>query len=149
MPRRATHSSVGATAGMVAAVYRVRAMPADHAVAAAVGGLLGGAIGGVVPDVLEPATHPNHRGFAHSAVAGGALVFAPVAEFEASCQAKAAAWDEAAGANPQGSAERSRAELRAWLWRLLAGAAVGIVAGYASHLVLDACTPRSLPLIGR
>jgi hypothetical protein len=33
------------------------------------------------------------------------------------------------------------------LWRFLAGAVPGLLAGYASHLVLDAVTPAGLPLI--
>jgi hypothetical protein len=33
------------------------------------------------------------------------------------------------------------------LCRILAGVAVGLPGGYASHLVLDACTPAMLPII--
>jgi membrane-bound metal-dependent hydrolase YbcI (DUF457 family) len=36
-----------------------------------------------------------------------------------------------------------------FLWRFLAGALGGFQAGYASHLVLDAATPMSLPLVCR
>ena len=32
--------------------------------------------------------------------------------------------------------------------RLLSGAMAGLIAGYLSHLALDACTPKSLPLLG-
>lgn len=33
------------------------------------------------------------------------------------------------------------------LWRLAAGFANGLAAGYLSHLALDAVTPRSIPLL--
>ena len=148
MPGRATHSWVGAAAGATAAVYRVRDMPADQVLAAALGGVLGGWIGGVAPDVVEPATNPNHRGFAHSVSVGGALAYVPTTAVAAWCTAKAAAWDQSACVLPVGAPERSQAELKAWLWRAAAGTAIGMVAGYASHLLLDARTPRGLPLLG-
>jgi len=34
------------------------------------------------------------------------------------------------------------------LCRLMAGAAVGVIGGYGSHLLLDGFSPQSLPLIG-
>jgi hypothetical protein len=33
------------------------------------------------------------------------------------------------------------------MWRLAAGFANGLAAGYISHLALDAATPRSIPLL--
>lgn len=148
MPGRRTHTWVGGATGLVAAVYRVRGMPDGQVIAAALGGFLGGWLGGIAPDGLEPATDPNHRKFAHSVVAAGTLCLAPTTQFEAWCMANAAAWDQAAFAHPAGTAERSQAELKAWLWRVVAGAAIGAIAGYASHLLLDAGTPRGLPMIG-
>ncbi len=38
-------------------------------------------------------------------------------------------------------------DLFALLWRLAAGFANGLAAGYISHLALDAVTPRSIPLL--
>jgi hypothetical protein len=34
-------------------------------------------------------------------------------------------------------------------WEFLAGFLNGLMAGYTSHLALDALTPRSIPLLGR
>jgi hypothetical protein len=112
------------------------------------GGLLGGWVGGVLPDVLEPAVDPNHRKAAHSVAAGGVLTLARLAEWQAACRSAAEAAGHRAIMHPLGSPERSRAEWDVLLWRLVAGALVGLVAGYASHLVLDAGTPRSIPLVG-
>jgi hypothetical protein len=49
-----------------------------------------------------------------------------------------------------GTTESERAQALLWMvvFRLLAGALPGFVAGYASHLVMDFRTPRCLPLIG-
>jgi hypothetical protein len=148
MPNRATHARAGAAVGVGAAVYCAREAPTEQLLAEAVGGLLGGWLGGVMPDVLEPATSPNHRKLAHSAVAGGALTLARIAEWQASCRTAADAAASRATAHPLGTSERSRAEWEVLLWRLLAGALVGFVAGYASHLALDAGTARGLPLLG-
>lgn len=148
MPNRATHARAGAAVGVLAAVYRARESPTNQLVAEAIGGLLGGWLGGVIPDILEPATSPNHRRLAHSAAAGGALTLARIAEWQASCRAAADAAASRALAHPLGTSERTRAEWDVLFWRLLAGALVGLVAGYASHLVLDAGTARGLPLLG-
>lgn len=148
MPNRATHAKVGAAVGATVAVYRARSAPVNHVIAEGVGGLLGGWVGGVLPDVLEPATSPNHRRFAHSVVAGGTLTFARLAEWQATCRTSADRAAEVAILHPADSPERSQAELSALFWRFLAGALVGLVAGYASHLILDATTTRGLPFIG-
>jgi len=101
-----------------------------------------------MPDVLEPATLPNHRKFAHSLVTAGALTLAKVAEWQADCRRRSAAHGEAALSLLRRSKARTDAELAAVRWSFLAGLIAGFFAGYASHLVLDAATTRSLPLIG-
>ena len=148
MPNGATHARVGAASGVAVAAYRARTAPMDQLIAEAVGGLIGGWVGGVLPDLLEPATSPNHRKLAHSAAAGGALTFARIAEWQATCRAAADAAAIRALSHPLGSRDRERAQWDVLLWRLLAGVLVGLVAGYASHLVLDAGTPKGLPLLG-
>lgn len=148
MPNRRTHGVVGAlTGGTVAAVRVSNAATPDFA-AEMIGGIIGGWIGGVLPDVIEPATSPNHRQLAHSVLAGGVLSLARVAEWQAGCRRSASAVAQRALLLPVGSPERGDAELAAAAWRLAAGILIGLVVGYASHLALDACTPRGLPLIG-
>ena len=77
MAKRRTHMAMGATAGALAYILQ-NPLPGGemskeerdawwlNAVASAVGG----AIGGYLPDMLEPATSPNHREFFHSVTAG-------------------------------------------------------------------------------
>jgi len=149
MPTRRIHGGVGALSGGTVAAVRVSNAVVPQFAAETIGGVIGGWIGGVLPDVLEPATSPNHRQFAHSMLAGGALTLARVAEGQARRRASANAVANRALLLPVGSRERGDAELAAMAWRLAAGILIGFVVGYASHLALDACTSRGLPLIGR
>jgi len=80
---------------------------------------LGGAVGGAAPDILEPAYHPNHRQAFHS-VGTLAVVGAGTATALRRLDN-----------SPQNVFFRS----------------FGL--GYASHLVLDATTPKGLPLLGK
>ena len=73
-----------------------------------------------LPDVIEPADHPHHRQFAHSFATGGILV--------------RLAANQCAVEN--GGLTESQ--------KILLAASI---AGYLSHVVADACTPRCAPLI--
>jgi inner membrane protein len=76
-----------------------------------------------LPDCLEPAIHPNHRQFFHSLAFAGALIawFVKLRDWKPE--------------TPEGI-----------IWR-----ALGMIAipAYLTHLLLDATTARSLPLLGR
>jgi membrane-bound metal-dependent hydrolase YbcI (DUF457 family) len=76
-----------------------------------------------LPDVIEPAAHPNHRQFFHSCVFAGVVAWAAYRAYK---------WEPA---TPTEDAIRFIA---------LIGAGA-----YLVHLVLDAGTAKSLPLIGR
>ncbi|MEY8216422.1 MAG: metal-dependent hydrolase [Colwellia sp.] len=78
------------------------------------------AVGG---DFLEPATNPHHRQFCHSVLTAGVVSF--------------------------GLFEAMKWNANSTLEKITRG--VVLIAGfsYLSHLVLDATTPRSLPLIGK
>ena len=107
MPNRATHEAVGAASGAAFALLRVGGdAPTLQAVAEVLGGALGGWMGGVIPDVLEPATTPNHRELAHSIAAGGTLTLARLAEWQASCRTEAKGCEARALVFPLGSAAR-------------------------------------------
>lgn len=87
--------------------------------------LLGAGLGAVftnLPDLLEPASHPNHRQFFHSLVFAGMLGAAAHKVYK---------WETD---NPVDETIR---------FVLLAGAGA-----YLVHLILDATTPKSLPLLG-
>lgn len=76
-----------------------------------------------LPDILEPAFHPNHRQFFHSLTFAGMVGLAAYKLYK---------WQPT---NPGDEALR---------FVLLVGAG-----SYLIHLLLDAKTPKSLPLIGR
>ena len=77
-----------------------------------------GALAAAAPDVLEPALHPNHRSICHSMAAGGAVSYG-LAKLD------------------PGSAGGE------WQYSLVRAAVVG----YLSHLLLDATTPKGLPVL--
>lgn len=77
-------------------------------------------IGGLcaqLPDMMEPATSPNHRGPCHSWAALALL------------------WYAAFGQHSQAWSPEQRLLIRT------------VAATYGSHLALDALTPKSLPLV--
>jgi membrane-bound metal-dependent hydrolase YbcI (DUF457 family) len=147
MPNRATHEVVGAASSAAFTLLRVGDAPIPHAFAEVLGGAVGGWVGGLLPDVLRPATTPNHRKLAHSVVAGGTLTLARLAEWQAACRTEARSSVARALLLALGSDARRRAEWDALAWRFLGGILAGLV-GYASHLMLDAGTAKGLPLLG-
>lgn len=78
---------------------------------------------GTLPDVLEPATSPNHRQLLHSVLFAGILIY---------CVKRLLDW------KPQTNEEKALKYAS-----LLVGGAYGV------HLVMDAMTSKSLPLIGK
>ena len=80
-------------------------------------GFLGGLVG-LLPDILEPANNPNHRGTCHSVATGIGLILLIN--------------------NIKNNQNMSAESKEVW---------ISIISAYGSHLVLDAQTPKSLPLI--
>ncbi|MCW4005243.1 MAG: metal-dependent hydrolase [Candidatus Bathyarchaeota archaeon] len=80
-------------------------------------GAVGAAVA-VLPDVIEPATNPNHRSVFHSGTTLGLI---------------------ALGNNKILQTEQLTENQKAWLLSL------GLA--YSSHLVLDGTTPKSIPLL--
>lgn len=76
---------------------------------------------GTLPDILEPATSPNHRQFFHSIAVVGMLGWGLWRLWE---------WQ------PEDDAQK----LLKWLGLCAGGA-------YLVHLVMDATTPRGLPVV--
>jgi inner membrane protein len=83
-----------------------------------VGSALVGALAALAPDLLEPALNPHHRKFFHSITALALLGYG-----------------------------NYRAIRSTTLSSDLKIAILVAFAGYASHIVMDSVTPRSLPLI--
>ncbi len=148
MSARRTHRTVGTFAGGGYALARARHQPTEHVLLEVIGGLLAGALGARLPDVFDPPIHPGHRGLAHGVLPVTAAGVAAVTvlngwqdRLRAEADRRAAL--RASAATPL---ERLWHGLLAWLSRIGAGALAGIIAGYGSHVILDAVTPASLPL---
>lgn len=151
MANRTEHAFVGVLAGAVyAALWSTQRAQTDELgrFAEFLGGVFGGYVGGVLPDQLEPATSPKHRQMMHSflvlvGVAGTSLVTA-----RAHCRAQAHTYRQRRLAKLLGGVVSNEDWLGEFVWSFLAGFTSGVQAGYVSHLLLDARTPASLPLIG-
>ena len=136
MPNRNVHVPVG-----IAAAYAVKYYLHDKdspiSLAEFIGLGLGGYCGGRAPDIIDPPTSPNHRAIGHSILAAGGgtiAVATKVKSIESYCK------------NQARMAYEQNDLLLQQLWLLASGFSVGIIAGYASHLLLDSTTPSGLPL---
>lgn len=122
MPNQITHLVAGGLSGLIVAMFDKNdnyETVRDPFLAVAIG-----AVSGRLPDILEPALrNPHHRQFFHSVVVLIAAGYGLKKVYE---------W------KPEDNLE---AYVRVVL--LFAGA------GYVSHLLLDATTARSLPIIGK
>lgn len=147
MPRRPTHLAAGLVAGAIAGLATSSRLPSEHQTIHIVFATIGGVLGGIAPDIIEPATSPGHRGAFHSLLMAGGATAAWRADWLADCHGRATTCDARALTFSEGSPERNNEFRTALFWRALGGLIVGFIAGYASHLALDACTARSLPLL--
>jgi len=122
MPNQITHSVAGALSSLIVVMFDKNdnhETVHDPLLAAAVG-----AVSGRLPDILEPALrNPHHRQFFHSFVVLVAAGYGFKKVYE---------W------KPEGNLEA-----------LVRGVLLFAGAGYISHLLLDATTARSLPIIGK
>jgi membrane-bound metal-dependent hydrolase YbcI (DUF457 family) len=149
MPNCRTHTTVGAVSGATLAAFHARHLtPADQMVEA-VGGMIAGAWAGQLPDLLEPATSPCHRDVAHSCAALTAVAGFEFEPWRNTCRARADEYHHRLGEPGLTDSQRFLLTLYETAWRLIAGALAGFQAGYASHLLLDGCTPSGLPVFMR
>jgi len=149
MANRRAHSIVGAAFGGTTAFVLARDQDPGHRLMESLGGALGGAWGGRLPDLIEPALHPGHRSVAHALAPAGIAGAAVVPRLRAGQQHVR----ERAG-RCRARRDTATNALKQFLWwlaevacRIAAGAMAGVAAGYASYLLLDAGTPRGLPLL--
>ena len=149
MADRRKHRQVGAIFGFLFTLSILDDQEATPHSVEMMGGLLGGIFGGMLPDLIEPPSHPGHRSIAHALLPiGGAGIF--VVPNLQSCQhlcRREAAQCRLFHRMSRNETERLRWEVEELIWRYAAGVIPGIVAGYLSHLLLDAATPRGLPLL--
>lgn len=149
MPNRAIHVGIGAAAGGATAYWRSQGRPEDRLLES-IGGTLTGAWSGTWADLFEPAYTPHHRGPAH-AIVPNAVVWSiyggNVAAIQQGLRLRA---DEylARSYQTDSTLEFVIDQFLSLICRLLAGAVVGIPAGYLSHVALDALTPMGVGFIG-
>ncbi len=149
MSNRRTHLIGGTATGLGVAGYLARREQPAGFIAEAVGGAVGGAIGCFGPDTVEPALHSWHRSTAHSYVAAATILTATAQSlhrWQDHCRSRAQS-HELARLEATGEAARLFHTFMALIWHFLSGFAAGIPVGYLSHLALDACTPRGIPLL--
>jgi hypothetical protein len=145
MPNADFHLPVAALAGAAAALT-LAPQDGKAALLELLGGAVGGLLGGSAPDVFDPPNSPRHRSVGHGVfTSGAALVWcgrwlprAQAALRQPRSSPRALAGEPPAG--PRGSSAPFDP-----VGHFLAGVAAGFVAGYASHLLLDAMTPAGLP----
>ncbi len=144
-----THKKVGKPLGLGYAAYSARNEQPLALVIESMAGWQGGKTGARLHDIIEPATSPNHRGLGHSLLGNGAVVAIaarPVGEL----QTKIRTWAHERVEKAQQSESVFESCLQL-LGAATAHAAVGwmngVIAGAGSHLLLDATTPRGLPIL--
>lgn len=152
MPRSTTHKPVGAFAGAGLGYAMAQSQVTDdrflETLAATIVGWHAAKLPDI-PDIIAPPLHPGHRSFGHGLLSAGSLL--------SWILTRLSKWQDALRSRSQHAAARAQLSTSKWqklghnlialLFRLLAGALAGLVAGYASHLILDAFTPGSLPFV--
>lgn len=149
MPNGRTHKRVGEAAGALTAFVMADGQPMADRLIETFGGALGGHFGGSLPDLIDPATSPNHRSLGHGVVpvAAGVRCTVPnVGEWQNGLREQAR-FHAANRENAQTDFDTFFHGVAEIVFRLGAGAIPGLIAGYVSHVALDAGTPKGLPII--
>lgn len=150
MPNRETHIVVGTLAGGGLAAYRAREQEPAYLLLEFIGGGITGHFASQFPDIIEPASWPGHRQFAHSVASGSGVVYGLYKLLEE--------WEKCFRSKAEYYKNKRSEEYLHWfqkifyailevLSRIAAGGFSGLSAGYLSHLLLDGGTPRGLPLL--
>lgn len=147
------HRNVGMLAGAAGAFYdatRQPVLPVDF-IAEVAGGALVGRLVGRLPDVLEPAVSSYHRSVAHSVTVGVAVAVKvpPVTRTIAQAARERAERYRALAQQTENPWLSLWYTLVRLFWSMVAGGANALAPAYVSHLVLDAFTPRGIPLVAQ
>ncbi len=136
MASRAEHDSLGIAIGGLAALTRCLASGSAESVLDVIvevaGGMAGGKLGSRIPDGLEPPTSPHHRSTMHSVAITASVAYGGLKHAAPAANKLTRAVDDPV----------ARA-----LVHFLAGVMTGTPAGYVSHTLADAGTPRGIPLL--
>lgn len=154
MPNRQEHLDLSTFVGIPVALYSSRSLTGWPALVHAAGCVAASRWGGILPDLLEPALHPGHRAFWHSqlTLVGSVQMSvdppAVVRTWRGSLFAEAKILRARREALPEDHPDRSTLWTDEMLRYFLAGALVGLPAGYLTHRPPDAGSPSGLPLFG-
>ncbi len=149
MPNRDVHVPVGLGTAFIASLYLSKDQKPEHQICEAAGALFGGYWGSRLPDIFEPANNnPHHRALAHSLATGTTISVTAIEAANAWAtffreKAELLAKHRQTMRSPEVKITSGVFEI---LSRIAAGAGPGLIAAHMSHLALDACTRRSLPL---
>jgi membrane-bound metal-dependent hydrolase YbcI (DUF457 family) len=151
MSNLADHDEAGIAAGAILSLVLALKSCARgeewDVVAQVLGGAVGGKLGSRLPDLIEPPTSSWHRSAAHSLVATAAVATAGLAKSNGLAERLRVAARDARIRSDENPNVRAMQMVLRLLNSFGAGVATGIPAGYVSHTLLDAATPRSIPFI--
>lgn len=153
MANRRIHLEIAIGVGLILALLAAKGDTLSALLAEAAGVVGGSALGGLLPDAIEPATSSWHRKSFHSvaALAGTSSLSVNPPEqltaWQAALRQRARTLQSQRERLPPSHAQRTDLWLSEIACRLLAGATIGLPAGYASHLLKDAESPRGLPSV--
>ncbi len=150
MPNKDTHVFFGTASGAIYSLSLSKDQEVNNRILESIGGGIGGYCGSRLPDIFNPANQPRHRAFAHSMLTGtvstvnaNEIAFLWIKTFrEMADYFKACRQDEQIS-----DFNKNLCLFFEILMRVMVGIGPGLIAGYISHLALDATTQRSLPLV--
>ena len=151
MPGYREHQKVGARIGALTALGFATDQPPALALVEAFGGWWVGEQVSTLPDVFEPGTSSHHRGPAHSlslTAYGTTAVFQQTREIQNQLRSAALNCFQTAQSSQNGL-QQIVCGAFGLLFTFAAGALPAIPASYASHVLLDAATPRGVPMLVR
>ena len=151
MPGRREHQKTGGPVGALAALGFAAEQPPALALVEIIGGWYAGERCASLPDAIEPATSSHHRNVAHGMVPtayASTLAFQNVGNLQSSLRTSARQCFQTAQASQDGL-QQLVCSVVGVLLHFAAGAAPAVPASYAAHVMLDAATPRGVPLLTR
>jgi hypothetical protein len=151
MPCYEEHKIVASVVGGATALLFAADQSPLQMIAEVAGGVFMGGHAGTWADCIEPGISSYHRQEAHAIVpslVGANLVFQNLASFQGSLRRTAAECFELAQKTPDPL--QALVNFLAGLGlHFVAGAVPAVATGYLSHVALDACTPRGVPVLVR
>jgi hypothetical protein len=145
------HQTIGGLVGGTAALLCAQDQPPLLTLAEICGGWIAGQRAGTWADAAEPATSSHHRDFCHALAPtayGTSLLFQQVDSLQTSLRSQAQACFQLAATTNDGLQQFVNVAA-GLLLHVVAGAVPAMPASYISHIALDACTPRGVPLLFR